>query len=306
MKKLIGFSTLAKNLTTDSLLNMISWLCSFEPHALRPSVAPHLVLEWPSVCHRLAAAGLSGLQSSASVRLPHEKTEHHIVGLCLLAPGVPYSGSLTNWSEVCFAQHCLLGKAMDAYSLEVRRCWWFKRPVQVFSRLVGHSEAQVDMRPQSMVFFPAALQKLLLQELTSTDSNARQTARHICQHFQIQPHMAAAIQVAAPLIDEMRATHLDELVLRASWIHPLQGFPPAWLGKLSCQEEDDSHPKRLDWERLQEAVNLVRCCALQQGLANPVCKKSVVDTLKFLEEVLLFPATTDTLALFVCCFCKML
>jgi hypothetical protein len=51
--------------------------------------------------------------------------------------------------------------------------------VQVFSRQCGNKEAKIDVRSQSMVFLPTALQRLLEQRLQARQEMAATTANQI-------------------------------------------------------------------------------------------------------------------------------
>lgn len=251
---------------------------------MRSNVAPGLAARWPSFCLKMAAAGHETMLQEAFKLKTHCTTAHIIHGVLQLAPGKPFTGPLTQWFEAAFAQHSLLGAPEDAYSVEVLACSWFAEPVQVFMRLGCNGQEQmIEMRPHSMVFRPAALRKLLSQQLVAASPGLpKQSAANAFAQHNAAPENAVAIQVAAPLVLELKQSRLKELVLRASWPHIFEGFPPAWLGQLPLSAPS-AEASAQSWRTLQNVLETVR--QLATSCNDESLRNKTADAIAYLEQV---------------------
>ena len=275
------------------------WLCSFEPEALHKQ-APQLATLWPAMCFRMAAAGLTDMKELAFHKHVPTKYEHFVHGFGRVAEGVVHTGALTNWSEASFAVHDWLAAPPDSYSLQIQECWWFTQPVQVFSRQCGDKEANIDVRSNSMTFFPVALQLLLQQSLQACPEVATTTASHFLQQFRVCPTEVVAIQVAAPFIGLLKKKQLSEIIARASWGPILPGYPPAWFGKIHRQSVDASClDKKMQvkalaapsleaaqpWQKFQSDIVVIRHLAKHVSQWDGELQNEVLKAIQHLEEV---------------------
>jgi len=227
----------------------------------------------------MATFGMPEMLNHAFNVHTHLQSPHFICGFLELAPGTPYIGPLTPWTEATFAQHRCLGAPNDAYSLEVLSARWFEKPAQVFMRLSRSGEKRIQLRPKSMVFFPSALQMLLKQRLVVAPQ-CENTAAYALSRHGISPDDIVAIQVAAPLVEQLQKERLKHLVLRASWPAVNAGFPHAWFGKVMLHEPTAAAGP--EWESMQSVLTTVRQCFHQSPDLHD--RNDIAQAVSYLEE----------------------
>lgn len=306
-----------------------AWLCGYHPGALRSSDLPGCDARWPWLCAALQTCGGSNpaqrsapaLDTSSSVPVELDPagamrmaSEFTALALVKLEAGSQYEGPLTPWPPEVQAQHEWLGKQSDAYSVKVAEVHEFLEPQRIFTRQDARGQdRQIQLRAQSMVFKPAALERLLRSEIAHSGSagltgwsslqpaggsapRGPRTAGNAIHTVGSAPQTseAQAVLVPAPLARLVLQGWLREVVLLGRWPRLWQEFPgeslgpePAALARGASSESESVE----EWKLWHSMVNHLR------EFAPSVLQQHGGQARQPLEQMLVKMESVDCLAL---------
>jgi hypothetical protein len=213
------------------------WLCGFDPRSLRSSDLNATLAEAPLLHIRLSQAGVPTLPATDAGLRGHDAfvsgraNAFAIYGLLRVRRGTAWAGSLTPWQSAGHVQHKYLGCQPDAYSIVVEQAFPFQQPLAVYTRSMPtwrnrDVELKIELRSQSMVFWPMAEASLLEQVAAVPDTEvvAVRDMAAILLDAKCSDRIQA-IQVAMPIVDGIMKGHVQDIVLLARWARLWPDFP---------------------------------------------------------------------------------